>query len=430
MRDAATACAAAWAPPFEQAELVAVVLGLDRRLVFGNDFFLRLVGRERKTVQGLDWFELFMPLDALAQRDRFHAWLDGSELPTPAVAELLTRQGQRRLMHWHPLPLHDTGGRRQALALLGIDITRQRASENRVRRLADFYRALCETTHVMTRSPDAQALYEQVCRVMVDAGRASMAWLGVVDGDRLHPVAWGGLAQRYTEGLEVRLDRGTRALAGPTAEAVVNDRHVVCNDFQNDPRTLHRRERGRQFDVRASGAFPIRAGGRVVAALSLYFEETGAFDGELVHLAEQIAASVGYGLEHLDHEAARRAAAHTADEVSVRFRRVFDALPFAASIHRLDAAGGAIEMVDVNAAGEALLGRPREQLVGRSMAALGVGWSLQDRRRLLRHVAAEGHVRAWPARLRGTDGQWQTLLLDVAPVDFGGEACLLALHRG
>jgi PAS domain S-box-containing protein len=183
-------------------------------------------------------------------------------------------------------------------------------------RLAAFYRALSEMNQAVAHVSDPMALYERLCGIAVTACGASMAWIGLIAGGQVRPVAWAGAASGYTRGLSIRCPSPDEADAdlGPTAHALHTGRPSICNDFHADPRTPRFRERAQRFGVQASGAFPIRRAGQVIGTLNLYFDRAGSFDAALVELVEQLVLDLCFALEHIDREAARAAAERVAKE--------------------------------------------------------------------------------------------------------------------
>jgi len=183
-------------------------------------------------------------------------------------------------------------------------------------RLPAFYRALSEMGQAIVHVADPVSLYDTLCRIAVASCGASMAWLGLVEGDRVTPVAWAGDARRYTEGLQLACPgpEVPDEELGPTAFVLRSGRPFLCDDFQAERRTGPFRGRAARFGVRSSGAFPIRRAGRVIGTLNLYFQVPRAFDAPLVELIDELVLDLCFALEHIDREAARASAERSARE--------------------------------------------------------------------------------------------------------------------
>jgi diguanylate cyclase (GGDEF)-like protein len=174
----------------------------------------------------------------------------------------------------------------------------------RVVRLNRVYAVLSGINSAILRIRDRDALLQEACRIAVELGQFRLAWVALVD-DRAHvvrAVASAGEGRAYVEGLRISLDPSVPEAQGPTATALREVRHVVCNDIEHDPRMAPWRERAQALGLAASAAFPLQVAGRVVGALNLYAAETGFFDAEETRLLEELAADTSLGLEHIDQE--------------------------------------------------------------------------------------------------------------------------------
>lgn len=194
-----------------------------------------------------------------------------------------------------------------------------RQSEAHARRISHFYEALSSTNQAIVRTPQPEALFDEVCRICVASQLADMAWIGRVDGEVLLPMAWGGRAREYTEGLQIALN--DQAQQGPTAQAIRSGRPVTSNRYLADASTQAWRERAARFQVRASAAFPFSCEGQVVGALNLYTSMEGYFDDEMVALLETMALDISRALDAAHRQELR--AAQQVAEAANRARSLF-----------------------------------------------------------------------------------------------------------
>ncbi|MDE2401159.1 MAG: PAS domain S-box protein [Burkholderiales bacterium] len=426
MPDRHDAPPAHWAQLFESAELLAAVLEPDGRIRHGNAVLQRHTGWLGRDITGLNWLDNFVPADAVLMRARFLAWLAGSPPFDPMEGELLKRDGGRRLVRWHPCLLREAAGQITGLSVLGIDITEQRAQEARTQRLADFYRALLNMGQAIAQATVPLDLYRSICRIAVESGHATMAWIGVVEGAHVVPVAWGGRAHEYTRGLNtlIGVPGQTAETIGPTSLALASGRPYVCNDFFADPSTVPWRSNAARFGVKASGAFPIRRAGKPFGTLNLYFGEVSAFDNAMVELVEQMVANLSVALENIDREAARALAVREAQEGYERFQRVFATLPLPAAIFGLPDG----LCIDANEACAQLLGVTREALIGHNTAELDLGLDLAERQALCATLKHDPHIRDLEARMLTRSGERRDVLINVEPINFYGQQCLLNIN--
>ncbi len=109
----------------ERVELLAVLLDLDCRVTFCNDYLCRVTGWTREELMGQDWFEMMIPVESRAALRRGH---------TPHHEnEILARDGRRLLISWDNTTLRGPSGEISGTASLGRDITSQRILEEQYR---------------------------------------------------------------------------------------------------------------------------------------------------------------------------------------------------------------------------------------------------------------------------------------------------------
>jgi PAS domain S-box-containing protein len=114
----------------ETIDLGAVILDLKGDVAFCNDFLLELTGWKRQEILGENWFDRLIPEEARnPMKSKYLARISAADIPTHYENEILTRQGQRRLMAWDYTILWDPAGRVVGTAGFGRDITERRRLE-------------------------------------------------------------------------------------------------------------------------------------------------------------------------------------------------------------------------------------------------------------------------------------------------------------
>ena len=182
------------------------------------------------------------------------------------------------------------------------------------RLLGRFYECLLRTNQAIARLDDPTELFQRVCEICVDTGQASLCWVGVVRGDRVTPVAFGGPAARYTSELTSSIGPLSVSGNGVISEAIRVGEIVAFNDYMNDPRTLLKRESASAFGIRSCCSVPLSQGGVVVATLNLYAGETHVYRDGLLQLLTDMSRDISAALD-----AFGRAAEHkrTLDELKL-----------------------------------------------------------------------------------------------------------------
>ena len=107
-----------------------------------------------------------------------------------------------------------------------------------------------------------------------------------------------------------------------------------------------------------------------------------------------------------------------------KFAKAFAMSPVPAIVCRADS----LEITDVNEAASALAGRPPDELVGRTLAALGLLGATPDRNRVAAQVGAHGRVRNAELTLALREGESVDVLVSAETVRIEGRDCVLVAY--
>jgi PAS domain S-box-containing protein len=189
--------------------------------------------------------------------------------------------------------------------LLGIvrDITLIKSREHEISRLAILYEALSQVNQSIVLMSTREALFQSICRTLVELGGFSMAWVGWHDPAlrRIIPMATCGDHNDYIKNISIFTDERPEGL-GPTGVAFRTGRPYVCNNMQNDPITLPWRAEITKRGFRASAVFLIRERGKVSGTLTVYADTDYFFQNKEIALLEEAALNISFGLDNLLRE--------------------------------------------------------------------------------------------------------------------------------
>ncbi len=117
-------------------QLIAVMLDVEGRVTFCNDYLLTLTGWQRDEALGQDWFAMFVPGERDDVRQTFLAALPTGDVSAHYENPILTRNGERRDILWNNTLLRDPAGNVVGTASIGEDITDRKRAEAERQRLA------------------------------------------------------------------------------------------------------------------------------------------------------------------------------------------------------------------------------------------------------------------------------------------------------
>jgi diguanylate cyclase (GGDEF)-like protein/PAS domain S-box-containing protein len=242
-------------------------------------------------------------------RGRFRAVaIEAGRSRERTVLEYRMHRGDGSLIHvlqtMEPVGEPDAHGRSHWFVTM-LDVTEQKRTEERVRRLNRVYAVLSGINGAIVRIRDRQELLDEACRIAVELGGFRFAWICRVDAaaGRLVPAASAGLADHFLERMCARLSLRDDAPRGHgiVARAVRENRALFVNRVEGDPLILDK-GLGEEQGVRSVGVLPIALGGKAVAALGLHAAEADAFDEQEQRLLQELAGDIAFGLDHIEKE--------------------------------------------------------------------------------------------------------------------------------
>ena len=168
------------------------------------------------------------------------------------------------------------------------------AQQQKLLRLQKLYAAIAEADQLIYQSSDLPWLFTEICRIAVDLGGLTMAWVGEpnLKTERIVPVASYGTGRSFLEDLFVSTRADVPEGCGPTGIAFRENRTTINQNFQIDANIQPWRGRSTPFHWQSLATFPVRRAGAVVALLVVYSTEVNTFDQEEVILLERLSSNL------------------------------------------------------------------------------------------------------------------------------------------
>lgn len=117
----------------ENVDLASVILDLQGRVIFCNDFVLKVTGWRRDEMLGADSFEEFVSEEHRADtRLAFEQMIETGITLARFENDILTRSGERRTLHWNNTALRDSAGQISGVTCIGEDITERKQLEKQL----------------------------------------------------------------------------------------------------------------------------------------------------------------------------------------------------------------------------------------------------------------------------------------------------------
>ncbi|MBF0538162.1 MAG: CHASE domain-containing protein [Nitrospirae bacterium] len=115
------------------------------------------------------------------------------------------------------------------------EVSERIKTEEDMARLNRIYSVVSSTTHLIVHAKDRDALFKGICRIAVEQGRLSFAWVGMLDKERkkIIPVESFGLDRAFITEFH-NLDVSTSNT--PLYHVVTTGEILVCNNIQEEDR--------------------------------------------------------------------------------------------------------------------------------------------------------------------------------------------------
>ncbi len=260
--------------------------------LFGLDRRSPAVWRERdfSTSTGLragDTLERFQKNDAEA--------LSRGDL-TRTVEVVARPGGSPRHLDFVRIPLSDEDG-----VPLGLLVT---GSEVSVQILKNLHLALSRLNELITRIPDPDTLFDEVCRIVMEYGRVRECLIGELDPEtrNLTWIELRGISAESAEALRFSSDPALPEGMGLVGSVLRSGRPRTARLHKDEypiPRKPDEEGPDSFHDV---GVFPFFRGNRTFGALVVHDPSTGGFDPEMTDFLVQISRNLSFALDNWDRE--------------------------------------------------------------------------------------------------------------------------------
>jgi diguanylate cyclase (GGDEF)-like protein/PAS domain S-box-containing protein len=181
------------------------------------------------------------------------------------------------------------------------DITERKLAEERIKRLNRVYAVLSGINAAIVRIRQRQELFEEACRIAVEAGHFVMAWIGVVDHEAglVDPVASAGDVRDFFERAPLAVLENRPGGHGVSGRAIRSKAPVLSNDVKNDAQRLMHKELDER-GINSLAILPLIVNDEAVGVLALYAADAGFFDDEEMRLLRELAGDVSFALDHIE----------------------------------------------------------------------------------------------------------------------------------
>ena len=245
-------------------------------------------------------------------------------------------------------------------------VTEISESKAAVEKLGRLYAALSETNQAIVHITGQQELFEAVCRIAVERGGITMAWVGLLDsesGEIELAASHGGDPGWFSAIAPLSIHEPLRT---PVEIALGQKRPFHSNNLLEEPKLQPVREVVTKAGLRSAASCLIGEKDNPVGALTLYSDEKDFFDRNLTDLVHEMAADISFALENYRKETLRQQAEEKlrmSEQANRLSQRAIEAS--ANGIMITDNSIASNPIIYVNRAFERMTGHHHNEVIGR-----------------------------------------------------------------
>ncbi|WP_054772980.1 PAS domain S-box protein [Methylogaea oryzae] len=281
---------------------MAITSAETKRWIRFNDRLCEILGYSVEELLGKTWEEMTHPEDVSADLESFDSLLRGEHDDYSLEKRFIRKDGAVVYTLIDVRCVRKQDGRADFIVATVQDISERKRAEIRSERLKSLYENLVKINETLLHSTDDKQLFEELCRIPVDNGLMSMAWVGSEDPEtrRIHPTFRYGYGTPYLDTIVISSRADLPEGRGTTGTAFREQKAIATNDWRTDPAMAPWKAQAAQYGWKSSACFPIFRNKKIHAIFTVYNQEPNFFDEQVMALLTALAGDVSYALDGMD----------------------------------------------------------------------------------------------------------------------------------
>lgn len=316
-------------------------------------------------------------------------------------AEIIAERpdGSRAVLTPYPTPLFDNSGALVGAINMLVDISEHKHAERALARHRDEQSALYTFTDKLFRARTPRTIYQAALDAIGRALGCTRASILVFDdAGVMRFVAWRGLSAGYRRAVEGH---------SPWSRDAKDPQPISIPDIETADLSDSLKATVRAEGIRSLAFFPLVVQGELIGKFMTYHDAPRALGSAEIDLAVTIARQLGFSIERMRMEAARR----EAEQASRRLAAIVTTSQDAIISKDLDS-----NITSWNAGAERVFGYTPDEMIGQPITILIPPERLDEEVQIIDRVRRGERVEHYETVRRRKDGSLVDISLAVSPV--------------
>lgn len=259
------------------------------RCSFANSKYHNVFGKTSVEMNGIHIQELLGPELFAANEPYIIAALNGEN--QQFERQMIKRDGEILYVLAQYIAHIEKGETLGFFALI-TDISEQKLLQKELIQKSSLLQATNLINSMLVKATNNEIIMNEICRILVEEGKFSMSWIGVVDETTkfVSPVSIYGDKFDYVKSIKVFVDTSPEK-DGPISLAIRDNKPLVVQDAMNDPRLSQWATQRKKTSWNSSIAIPI-LNSTSRAILVVYTETKNYFGTQEIAMLEAVVANL------------------------------------------------------------------------------------------------------------------------------------------
>jgi len=277
----------------------------DGKIIEVNAAFCELIDLQKKELMSKSTIDLNLWTDKKT-RNNFIQILRYNRSVRNFESMLHTRDGNQK---WVLLSSEIIKFNNEESMLTSVtDITEERESENKIKILNRTLKTISEINQLIVRETDKHKVLSETCRILVEHGKFSMAWIGLVDENRnIIPKAEFGFPSGFLSEMKFNL-KGDETQKSLMAMAIIKAEEIICHDIHKSNQDKFFKKNAELLGINAYAAFPLIVDGNVIGAINISQIDGTEFSNDIIDLMKELAGDISLSLKLMKESEERKKA--------------------------------------------------------------------------------------------------------------------------